>query len=95
LDTITGKAAEFSMLSPKRIQFFSLIGRPPRQALRAGLFALFKLSSFFPIFRYFSSQPIPVVSSNHFPGPFDDPSPTAMGVNLSEIRTGQKWPINK
>jgi hypothetical protein len=89
LDTITGKAAEFSMLSPQRIQFFSLNGRPPRQALRAGFLTLFKRSPIFPISWYFPFQPFPVVSRNHFPGPFADLSPTAMAVNSSENRAGQ------
>jgi hypothetical protein len=41
LETITGKAAEFPMRSPQRIQFFSSNGRPPRQGVKAGFFTFF------------------------------------------------------
>jgi hypothetical protein len=47
LATITGKAAEFPMLSPKRTYFFSLSGRPSGQTVTTGFFYLFNRFPFF------------------------------------------------
>jgi hypothetical protein len=78
LETITGKAAEFPMRSPQRIQFFSSNGRPPRQGVKAGFFTFFD-RFFLSVSRCFSFRPIPVVLSNDCLGPFAGLSPAATG----------------
>jgi hypothetical protein len=57
LATITGKAAEFPMLSPKRTCFFSLSGRPSGQAVTTGFFYLFN--------RFLFSQSPGIFPSDH------------------------------
>jgi hypothetical protein len=73
LDTITGKAAEFSMPSHKHIPLFSLNGRLPRDVVIAGVFLPFQLISDFSNLPAFFLPPHPGRFEQPFPKTFRRP----------------------
>jgi hypothetical protein len=80
LATITGKAAEFPMLSPKRTYFFSLSGRPSGQAATTEFFKLFN--------RFLFSQSPGIFPSDH---DLSRSFRTIIFKDLSLIRRQRRW----
>jgi hypothetical protein len=95
LGTITGKAAEFSMPSHKHIPFFSSNGRPPGDAVIAGVFLPFQPISDFSNLSAFFLPPHPGRFKQSFSRTFRRPFASGDGVNSTENRAKQKWPTNK